>query len=109
MENRIYVIVDDDGNVIKASEDYEELEALCEEHAYKMRQRAIEELGQDDDGDEKDLIDAEIYAGQNFPIWSVGWVSKDACDKADGEDVTVYSHAFGDVEVSSSEILDLFK
>ena len=109
MGNMIYLVIEDDDTIIKASLDCEYIENLCEEHMYEMRARAMQALGLDDDGNEKDITDADIYAAQNYPFWSVGRVSKKACEQADGGDVTVYIGNCDENEMSSAEILELLK
>lgn len=107
MESKIYIIVADGEKIIKASPNRESLERYCEAHEYDMRSRAIEELGQDDDGDPEDLSDAELYAAQNYESWSVGWVSKDILDESAGNYVPVQCEDSDPIHVSSSEILSL--
>lgn len=101
----LFVVIDEEGTVQAAFHEEEQAEAMAESHAYKMRERAIKELGQDGDGNEKDLREAELYAGQSYPIWFVLTVSEKACVAADGEDLTLYVNDCGDVEVNSSEII----
>ena len=103
--NMIYVAVDEDGEVIKASQDQDLIEGICEDHAYQMRERAAVELGHDGDGYEKDLREAEIYAAQNYPIWSVGYVSMEACQAAEGGDVAVEFDDSDEMEVNAADIL----
>lgn len=109
MEDMIYLVVEDEETIIRASLHREYIENLCEEHAYENRERAIQELGLDGDGNEKDISDADLYADQYYPVWQLGQTDREACEKANGEDVTVYFGFGGELDASSTEILQLLE
>ncbi len=79
----VYLAMDTDGEIKFASEDREDVEAYIDNYGYEARDRAMQELGMDEDADEKDLAEAEFYAGTEGDFLELHQVNISGLDEND--------------------------